>query len=196
LACVSGLFATAYAPGNWIEWHARLGYALLTLLLFRLVWGWVGGYWSRFASFVPRSGGPLPLGHSPQGALAVVVILLTLVAQVATGLVGDDEIAFTGPLNRWVSTDLGLAATAWHKGVGQWLLVGLIALHVLAITFYAVVRRNNLVGPMVRGDTQLPIGADLTQTVVASLDTRASRVRALWVLALCAGAVYGLIRFS
>ena len=76
------------------------------------------------------------------------------------------------------------------------LLVGLIALHVLAITFYAVVRRNNLVGPMVRGDTQLPIGADLTQTVVASLDTRASRVRALWVLALCAGAVYGLIRFS
>ncbi len=190
------MFATAYAPGNWIEWHARLGYALLTLLLFRLVWGWVGGYWSRFASFVPRSGGPLPLGHSPQGALAVVVILLTLVAQVATGLVGDDEIAFTGPLNRWVSTDLGLAATAWHKGVGQWLLVGLIALHVLAITFYAVVRRNNLVGPMVRGDTQLPIGADLTQTVVASLDTRASRVRALWVLALCAGAVYGLIRFS
>jgi branched-subunit amino acid ABC-type transport system permease component len=110
LACVIGLFATAYAPGSWIDWHARLGYALLTLLLFRLVWGVIGGHWSRFIHFVP--GSSVSLGHTLSGALAVMAMLLALITQVTTGLVGDDEIAFTGPLNRFIATDLGLALRA------------------------------------------------------------------------------------
>lgn len=205
LACVAGLFATAYAPGNWIEWHARLGYALLALLLFRLVWGFVGGHWSRFVHFLPRAGQGLRLGHSVSGALAVLVMLAALFAQVATGLVGDDEIAFTGPLNRFVSTDLGLAATAWHKGRGQWILVGLIALHVAAILFYRWVRRNDLIGPMISGDKALddavPASGDapasaapVTPAVVASVDTLSTRLRALAVLALCAVAVTLMVR--
>lgn len=200
LACVAGLFATAYAPGNWIEWHARLGYALLALLLFRVVWGFVGGHWSRFAQFLPQAGQGLRLGHSVSGALAVVAILAALFAQVATGLVGDDEIAFTGPLNRFISTDLGLAATAWHKGRGQWILVGLIALHVAAILFYRWVRRNDLIGPMWSGDKAVDAPADVdpaaAPAAIASVDTPASRLRALGVLALCAGAVALLVRVA
>lgn len=203
LACVAGLFTTAYLPGNWIEWHARLGYALLALLLFRLVWGFVGGHWSRFAHFLPRAGQGLRLGHSVSGALAVVAMLAALFMQVATGLVGDDEIAFTGPLNRFISTDLGLAATAWHKSRGQWILVGLIALHVAAILFYRWVRRNDLIGPMLSGDkaveTAVQAGADAdppAAAVVASVDTRSTRLRALAVLALCAGAVGLLVRWA
>ena len=187
LACVVGLFATAYAPGSWIDWHARLGYAMLTLLLFRVVWGVIGGHWSRFVHFVPRSGSSMALGHTLSGALAVAAMLLALSTQVATGLVGDDEIAFTGPLNRFIATDLGLAATAWHKGVGQWLLLGLIALHVCAIAFYFFVRRHNLVGPMVHGDKALPDGAQ--EAPVGSRDTAGSRLLALAVLGVCAGAV-------
>ena len=91
-----------------MDWHARLGYAVLALLLFRLVWGFVGGRWSRFASFLyaPRSvlaylrGQPHPdhlVGHNPLGAGSVFAMLAVLLAQVATGLVSDDEIAFTGP---------------------------------------------------------------------------------------------------
>lgn len=202
LACVAGLFATAYAPGNWIEWHARLGYALLALLLFRLVWGFVGGHWSRFVHFLPRAGQGLRLGHSVSGALAVLVMLAALLAQVATGLVGDDEIAFTGPLNRFVSTDLGLAATAWHKGRGQWILVGLIALHVAAILFYRWVRRNDLIGPMISGDKALDAAvrgdasasASAAPAVVPSVDTLSTRLRALAVLALCAVAVTLMVR--
>ncbi len=199
LACVAGLFATAYAPGHWIDWHARLGYVLLALLLFRLAWGFLGGHWSRFRHFVAPRSAQAALGHTLSGAIAIAVMLLALLAQVGTGLIGDDEIAFTGPLNRLVSTDLGLAATAWHKGVGQWVLVGLIALHVAAVAFYLVVRRENLVGPMVHGDKQLavPASAQATaQAAPASADSLGSRLLALLVLAVCAGAVSLMVRLA
>ncbi len=124
-------------------------------------------------------------------------MLLALITQVATGMVADDEIAFTGPLNRFIATDLGLAATAWHKDVGQWLLVGLIALHVSAIAFYLFVRRNNLVGPMVHGDKPLPDGAqEAVPAPVGSRDTAGSRLLALAVLGVCAGAVAMIARLA
>ena len=93
-------------------WHFRLGYAVFTLLLFRLVWGIVGGKWSRFASFHLRAQAPSsttskgkdePLhavGHNPLGALSVFAMLVFLLAQVATGLISDDEIAASGPLDQ------------------------------------------------------------------------------------------------
>lgn len=194
LACVTGLFATAYAPGHWIEWHARLGYAMLVLLLFRVVWGFIGGRWSRFSQFLPRAGQGARLGHTVSGALAVAAMLLALAAQVATGLVGDDEIAFTGPLNRYISTDLGLAATAWHKGAGQWILAGLIGLHVMAIAFYRWVRRKDLIGPMLRGDKTVDAAA--VPPAIGSQDTAVTRLQALGVLAVCAGAVALMVRLA
>ncbi|MEY2800448.1 MAG: hypothetical protein RL513_32 [Pseudomonadota bacterium] len=196
LVCVIGLFASAYAPGHRIELHARFGYAVLTLLLFRLVWGFVGGHWSRFIHFIPRGGAGARLGHSLSGALAVLAMLLALAAQVATGLVGDDEIAFIGPLNRFVTTDLGLAATAWHKGVGQWILVGLIALHVGAIAFYRLARHNDLIGPMLGGDKVVDPAAAPGVPVAASADTTSTRLLALAVLALCASAVGLMVRMA
>lgn len=189
LVCVIGLFASAYAPGHRIELHARFGYAVLTLLLFRLVWGFVGGHWSRFIHFVARGGAGVRLGHSLSGALAVLAMLLALAAQVATGLVGDDEIAFTGPLNRLITSDLGLAATAWHKGMGQWILVGLIGLHVAAIAFYRLVRHTDLIGPMLGGDKALDPEMACAEPVTASADTASTRLLALAVLVLCAGVV-------
>ena len=147
LACVVGLVITGKIGGGTIDWHARLGYAVLTLLLFRLVWGFVGGRWSRFASFIysPRSlmqylkGRAHPdhlVGHNPLGAGSVFAMLLVLAAQISSGLISDDEISFTGPLNKWVSSADGLLATWYHKEVGQFLLLGLVALHVAAIVFY------------------------------------------------------------
>ena len=92
VVCVIGQIVTANVGGNWMNWHLRLGYAVLTLLLFRLVWGFVGGHWSRFGSFLyaPSSvlaylrGRPEPehrVGHSPLGALSVFALLLILLAQ-------------------------------------------------------------------------------------------------------------------
>ena len=197
-ACVVTLVATGYVGGQAMEWHARAGYAVLALLLFRLVWGLVGGHWSRFSSFLyaPRStvaylrGRPHPdhlVGHNPLGALSVLAILLVLLVQVGTGLIADDEIAFTGPLNRFVATDTGLTATWYHKAIGQWLVIGLAGLHVLAVLFYAFVKRQVLVRPMVSGDKELAAPAP------SSRDDAVARIAALVVLCIAAAGVAWLV---
>ena len=186
---VIGLVVTGKVGGNALVWHMRLGLLVFVLVSFRLVWGLVGGRWSRFASFVyapatvlrylrgqARPGEHLDVGHNPLGAGSVFAVLAVLVAQVATGLVADDEIATTGPLNKYVAGATGLLASAWHKGYGQWLLLALVGLHVAAIGYYRW-RGTNLVTPMITGDKPLPPG------VPASRDTLATRLLALAVAA-------------
>lgn len=178
-----------------LDWHVRFGYLVFGLLLFRLVWGFLGGRWSRFASFVyhPRTllrylrgdshaGEHLDVGHSPLGAFSVFTMLLLLTAQVATGLVADDEVATTGPLNRYVSNALAQTATAWHR-VGQWVLIALIALHVGAIVYYRVRRNRDLVGPMLTGNKMLPSGTP------ATADGPGAHATALLLAALIAAVV-------
>ncbi len=197
-ACIVGLVVTGYTGGSAMNWHARIGYAVLTLLLFRLVWGVVGGRWSRFSSFLysPRSvvnylrGRPHPdhlIGHNPLGAGSVFAMLAALLAQVATGLVGDDEISFTGPLNRFVQSSKGLAATWYHKRVGQWIVVGLVLLHVAAVLYYLIRRKDNLIRAMVDGDKTLERQAP------ESRDTTGTRLFALAVLVGCGAAVAWLV---
>ena len=190
-ASVVGLVVTAKVGGNWMEWHFRLGHLVLALLVFRIVWGLVGGRWSRFASFLyspPRVLRYLrgegqasdSVGHSPLGALSVFGLLAVLAAQVASGLLSDDEIAFAGPLTRFVSNAIVGQATTYHKEIGQYLVIGLVALHLLAIAFYVFVKRQRLVMPMVQGDKLLDAPA------AASRDDAISRVGAAVVLAICA----------
>ncbi len=191
-AAVIGCVVTAKIGGGAMVWHTRLGFCVLALIVFRLVWGLVGGHWSRFMRFIyapgtlvrylkgqARPNEHLDVGHSPTGALSVFAILGVLMAQVGSGLISDDEIAFIGPLNRYVSPETGLAATSLHKTWGQWLIIGLVVLHVLAIVAY-LVKRNNLVKPMIGGDKLLPPGTP------ASADGAVQRVLAL-ALALAAG---------
>lgn len=193
--CVIGLVITGNVGGNAMVWHFRFGYAVLALLLFRIIWGFAGGRWSRFASFIRGPGtvlrylrgqaGPgefLDVGHNPLGALSVVGMLAVLLLQLACGLVADDEIANVGPLNRFVGSDLAHSATSWHKGPGKLLVFVLVVLHVAAIIYYRVRKRQDLIKPMVHGDKALP--AD----VPPSRDDRVTRVAALLVLAGC-GAV-------
>ena len=175
--CVVGAVVSAKVGGNAMEWHFRFGLAVLALLVFRLIWGVVGGRWSRFASFLyapstllryvrgqARPQEMLDVGHSPTGALSVFALLGLLAVQVATGLVADDEIANTGPLIRFVESATSLAATSWHKSWGQWLLLGLVGLHVAAIAVYRLVYRRDLVTPMLVGDKllspEVPASAD------------------------------------
>ncbi len=144
-AAVVGLVISAKIGGNAMVWHVRLGLLVLALLAFRFVWGLVGGRWSRFASFIDapatllrylrgqqRPGEHFEVGHNPLGALSVFALLTLLLVQVCTGLVADDEIAATGPLNRYVASATGLLATGWQKGCGQWLLLVLAACLALA----------------------------------------------------------------
>ena len=191
-------FVTAKLGGGAMVWHFRLGFLALGLIVFRLVWGFVGGRWSRFGSFVRspvtvwrylRGGsadaaGPAgqEVGHNPLGGWSVLALLAVLGLQVATGLVADDEIANLGPLNRFVSTETALLATSWHRGVGEKLLIALVLLHVAAIVFYRVRRGLDLTRPMWTGDKLLP------SDTPASADGAAQRLRAL-VLALAVAAL-------
>jgi cytochrome b len=199
-ACVLGSLASGFIGGGAIDWHARFGYAILALLLFRLVWGLVGGRWSRFSSFLyaPRSvvaylrGQPHPdhlVGHNPLGAGSVIAMLVVLLLQVASGLVNDDEISFQGPLYPLVSSKVAEAAHDFHEA-GMWLVIGLVVLHVAAVLFYLVRKKQNLVAPMISGDKEI------ATAVTSSRDDLWSRLGALVLLAACAGAVTWLIRLG
>ncbi|RYF33453.1 MAG: cytochrome B, partial [Comamonadaceae bacterium] len=117
------------------------------------------------------------------GAGSVFAMLLVLLAQIGTGLVSDDEIAFQGPLNRFVASAQGLAATSYHKNIGQWLVIALVVLHVAAILYYLVRKRENLVRPMVVGDKVVASPA------ASSRDDFASRLLALVLFGACAAGV-------
>ena len=190
---VTGSLLSAWIGGNAMVWHFRCGYVVLTLISFRLLWGLVGGRWSRFASFLftpmtllrylrgrAAPGEQLDVGHSPTGALSVFALLGLLAVQLGTGLVADDEIANQGPLNRFVSSDTVVAATSWHEDWGQWLLLSLLALHIVAIVYYRVKKRIDLIGPMTRGDKLLP------PDTPASRDGVLQRALAALLLAACA----------
>ncbi|MCW5636301.1 MAG: cytochrome b/b6 domain-containing protein [Rubrivivax sp.] len=204
---VVGSIVTGTIGGAAMTWHFRLGMLALALLVFRLVWGLVGGHWSRFASFIyapstlwrylrgaPRAGEHLDVGHSPLGAASVFAMLAILVVQVGTGLVADDEIANVGPLNRYVATDTGLAATAWHKNYGEAIIITLVVLHVAAVLFYRLRRRKDLIGPMIGGDKALPAAA--ATGVPASRDDAGARLKALVLAVLAAALAWWVMRLG
>jgi cytochrome b len=205
-AAVFGALITAWIGGNAMIWHMRLGLAVLALVLFRIVWGLIGGRWSRFASFIyapgtvlrylrgeSRPGDHFEVGHNPLGSFSVFGLLGFLAVQVATGLVADDEIAFQGPLNRFISSDRGLQATSWHRDFGQWIMLALVVLHIAAIVYYLVRKKTNLVRPMLTGDKPVPTVAADTP---ASADTIGTRLLGLVVGAACAGFAYWLSRLA
>jgi len=147
-------------------WHKRLGLTLLGLLIFRIIWGFLGTRTARFASFVrgPRAvldylRGRLDhrIGHSPLAALSVLALLGAMLMQVGAGLfAGDPYDGATGPLNAIVSVSTADTLTDWHEWF-YWVVLGLVALHLAAIAYYGAFKRDDLVSPMVSGEkTEAP----------------------------------------
>lgn len=164
--CVVGLVVSGQIGGSAMQWHFRLGYTVLALLLFRLVWGFVGGRWSRFLVFVRSPqvvlrylrghGTPdMDAGHNPLGAWSVLGLLAVGLVQVSTGLFSDDEIFNSGPLAHLVSSDWVSLSTWVHTEVNKLVLIALVLLHVAAIVYYRVAKRLDLVRPMLTGDKVL-----------------------------------------
>ena len=192
--CLLGLVVTATIGGSAMNWHFRFGYTLASLLLFRLVWGVVGGRWSRFAAFIyaPKTmlnylrGAGRPqdsVGHSPLGAVSVFAMLFFLLAQIATGMLSDDEISFAGPLTRFVSNSTVSLASNYHTEIGKWILLSLVLLHLAAVAYYQR-RKHRLIEAMVFGDKTLGIA------LPSSRDDAVSRVTALVIFVVCAAGVY------
>ncbi|GAB4470501.1 MAG: cytochrome b/b6 domain-containing protein [Burkholderiaceae bacterium] len=154
---------TAKIGGNWMNWHLWSGYAVLALIVFRLLWGFAGARYALFSQFVrgPRAvldylrafvgGADRHAGHNPLGAWSVVAMLAALLVQASTGLFANDEIATEGPLSKFVSGATASVMTRVHS-LNQYVIYALVALHVGAIAYYFFVKRDNLVAPMVTGD--------------------------------------------
>lgn len=158
LLFVVGAFVSAQIGGNAMVWHGRFGAGVLGLLVFRLAWGFLGSTYARFQTFVrgPQAivahlrGNWHGVGHSPLGALSVLALVLVLKVQGLTGLLANDDIAFQGPYAMLVSNNLSAWFTSLHK-TNVWVLGVLIAMHLGALVFYTLVKRDNLVKPMVLG---------------------------------------------
>jgi len=156
VALIAGAFVSESL--DQMEWHGRIGLAILGLLVFRIVWGFVGSTYARFCTFVkgPQSvkaylkGEWHGLGHNPLGAFSVLGILAIVGIQVMTGLFANDDSSFFGPLAALVSTDMSGNLTELHEAMEP-LLIAIIIAHVAAIAFYVRVKKDNLVKPMITG---------------------------------------------
>jgi len=149
---------TGKIGGDLIEWHGRSGLFILGLIIFRIVWGFVGSPTARFANFI-RGPGAIKaylkgewkgVGHNPLGALAVLGLLALTAAQVFSGLFANDDITFQGPLAALISKDASDQSRALHSLVFYGLLA-IVGLHVAAIAFYTRVKKESLVKPMLTG---------------------------------------------
>lgn len=154
---------------NWMRVHMLAGQAVLVLLVFRLAWGIVGSDTARFAQFLrsPLAGirhllhftrrePDTTIGHNEAGGWMVVVMLLVLLGQVMAGLFANNEDSFVeGPLSRLVGSAWGAWALQQHHRLFTVIQI-VVVLHILAIIGYAVVKRHNLVRPMVTGKKRMP----------------------------------------
>lgn len=181
------------AEQEMMDWHYRSGLAILGLVVFRIVWGLIGSSTARFTSFVRgpraildhlRGRAEFVLGHNPLGALSVLALLAMVAVQVSLGLFAADEDGIdSGPLSHLIDGDLSEEIAEWHEK-GFNVLVVLSALHVAAILFYLLVRRRNLVTPMVTGTAPAPAGTRPME--------RAGPIRFLAAAAAAAAVVYGV----
>lgn len=153
------------AENGVMDWHRYSGYTLLGLVIFRLYWGFAGGSTAKFSSFVrgpaatlsyarslfAKKSEPAVPGHNPLGAWSVLALLALLLTQVVLGLFAVDVDGIeSGPLSAYVSFDAGRACADWHETVFN-VLLAFIALHVIAVLFYLIGRKQNLIGAMVHG---------------------------------------------
>jgi cytochrome b len=158
-----GAYASNKAGASWFWLHSFFGYAVIVLVAFRVVWGFIGTRHARFASFVEGPRGVLRYlsavgrgrqtryaGHNPLGAVMVLLLLALLGAQAAFGLFGDDEIFNAGPLAALVGKETSLLFTSLHRKLFHVILAA-VALHVGAVILHVVVKREPLVRAMVTG---------------------------------------------
>ena len=185
---------------DWIQLHFLSGYIILASLLFRLAWGFVGSDTSRFRNFIrsplaglrhlAQFGGREPdteIGHNAAGGWMVLLMLAALLAQVGTGLFSNDDVSTDAPLAYHVGKSVSDKITSIHGAVFN-VILGLVALHILAIIAYAVVKRHDLVRAMVTGRKRLP--ATVRQPRFSS------PLLAAALLAVSAACVWSLVTFG
>lgn len=187
------------AENDYMQYHFYLGYFMIGLIIFRVIWGFVGPRHARFSSFFPTPAGILDytkklfgggavqtVGHNPLGSLMVFVMLILFAVQTGSGLFATDDIIWSGPYNPAVSGDTADFLTTVHHTNFN-IILAAIALHILAVALYAILKKQNLVRPMVTGKKSAAVvpegeaiqGAGIVKTII--------------VIAISAALVYWLL---
>jgi cytochrome b len=197
-----GSYLTAKPGELAMQWHFRIGYFTIGLLVFRILWGFVGPRHARFLSFAPtpgrlfgysvklfdRNSAPA-VGHNPLGGLAVLVMLVMVSLQATTGLFISDDIVWSGPWNPAVSGATASKLAGIHHQNFD-LLLWVVGLHVFTIIFYAAWKRQNLVTPMLSGYKQasvVPAGEEIANSQL---------LKALVIAVISAAVVYAVLAFA
>jgi len=202
-ALVAAAVVTEKIGGNAMEWHFLAGYAALTLILFRIVWGFVGTRYARFADFFHAPGAILAYlrnakngvqekyhGHNPLGSLSVLALLGVVLMQASSGLFSNDDISNEGPLVKFISKELSDRITWFHTEISANLIYFLVGLHVAAILYYYLRKKQNLVKPMLNGDKLV------NEDAPSANDSWPMRLLAAAILAACSAAVYYLVHLK
>ncbi len=201
---IAMLFITAQIGGNAMEWHKKIGYFVIGLILFRVVWGFVGSYHARFKNFVRtpttvvayaknlfKKDSAHYVGHNPMGGLSVVALIASVGFQTATGLFSNDDIMLEGPYVSMVSKAFSDQMTRLHQLNSNVILV-LIGLHLSAIVFYAVFKKEQLIEAMLTGKKEMD--ACIGGQFKAEVPEKARPAWLPWsVVVLVSGVVYALV---
>ena len=197
VALLVGLIITGKLGADWLIWHMRFGQAMLALVVFRVIWGFVGSRNARFSAFLLSALGgssathgrcagehEVHATHNPAGGWMVVALLVALLVQATTGLFTNDDILWGGPLVR--AGDARKRRTRFSSVHRQfwWVIVALSVLHIGAVLAYLVLLKDNLIVPMFTGYKQLP------RELAKPDDAAASTIKAIVLLALCGFAVW------
>ncbi len=196
---LGALWASGEAGFDWMQYHMYLGYWTLGLIVFRLIWGFVGPKHARFGSFVASpaaiwryarglAAGTMiqTVGHNPLGGIMVIVMLVLVCFQITTGLFATDDILWTGPYNGVVSGETADRLTSLHHLNFNFILAA-VALHLMAIAFYFLVKKQNLIAAMLHG--KKPSAHVAEHEAI----TKSEIAKAIVVIAISAALVYWLI---
>jgi len=158
----SAIFFSWYSGeqgSDYIDYHLQSGYFILTLLCFRIVWGFIGPKHARFSQFIPSptklihyitTSKTESVGHNPLGALMVLVMLLLVTIQAVSGLFINDDVFTSGPYYASVSVSFSNTMNYLHHNIFNLILLS-IALHLAAIFYYQKIKKQDLMTPMLTG---------------------------------------------
>lgn len=162
-ASFAGAFVTDRLGASYFVYHLWFGYAVIVLVIFRVIWGFVGTRHARFHNFVQGPRGVLRYvsavgrglrtryaGHNPLGALMALALLFALGVQAALGLFGDDEIFNAGPLAGLVGKETSLALTSLHRKI-FYVIAAAVGVHVVAVLVHVTIKGEPLIRAMVTG---------------------------------------------
>ncbi len=159
--CVIGaIISIKIGKAYLLEWHPRFGIMTLSLIIFRIIWGFIGPFYARFSQFlvspkkifryIKNKGNLLYAGHNPLGGLSILLILLILGAQGISGLFISDDIFIQGFFYSFVKESTASFFLSFHR-INKWFIFNMILIHLLAVFFYSFVKNRKIITPMITG---------------------------------------------